>query len=282
MITHPRAKRLRSLVLAFLAAVSMGGVVAVVTSVASPQPALAANAGGLIPKSIVKWRADWWLANYGAIYSQSQANAKFGPDGDEKYRPDCSGFVSMAWHLPKLSNGSDLSTGNFWHRSGTFANGVAVSSVLSHVAISSLQPGDAIVRHTDDPWDGHIRLFDGWANASQTEYWAYEEYGTGLDARRTKFTTPSGSTWRGVRYSKIQNASSLSVTEYCTYQVTSGSVIKRSGNGTGWTGEGRYNTNATFLASTQTSGSWRRVGNGWVMSGDGGSFVLTPGGCTVA
>jgi hypothetical protein len=276
-----------------MAAVSIGGVVAVVSSAASPRPALAASPGGYITQGTVKARADWWLVNHGAIYSNSQGAAAVAPGG-ERYRPDCSGFVSMAWHLPKLNNGADLSTGEFWHLSGTFQGGTTVDSVLSHVAIGSLQPGDAIVRHNDNPWSGHIRLFDGWANIQKTRYYAYEEYSPGEDARREVFDTPT-SGWRGVRYVRNLSEPTLTVTEYCPYRVTSGTVNKRGGAGVMYTGEGVLVTGATFLASTQSLGVWRRasggvvppgvgggpnLAGGWVSSGDGGSFIRAAGSCT--
>jgi hypothetical protein len=271
--------------------------------VAAPQAALAASPGSSITQSTIKWRADWWLNKYGAIYDQNQSSARPAPGTKvttsttgsgvgqaafaEYYRPDCSGFVSMAWHLPKLNTGWDLSTTNFWDLSGTFSDGTSVSSKLEHRALANLQPGDAIVRQ------GHIRLFDGWANSAHTSYYAYEEYDYGKDARRTTFTLVTDGTWRGVHYKKQTSSPSLTVTQYCTYTVTSGTVNVRSGNSLNFTGEAFLAAGTTFLASTETSGSWRRASgkaligdatafSGWISTGDGGSFARTSGGCTNA
>jgi hypothetical protein len=287
----------------FIATLAVAAGIAAV-QVAAPQGALAASPGASIPQATIKWRAEWWLNKYGAIYGQDQIDArpapgaifttattgKLGvgkPEYSEYYRPDCSGFVSMAWHLPKLNTGWDLSTTNFWDLSGTFSDGTSVSSKIESRALASLQPGDAIVRQ------GHIRLFDGWANSGHTSYYAYEEYNYGQDARWSTFTLVTDGTWRGVHYKKQTTSPSLSVTEYCTYTVTSGTVNVRSGNGTSYTGEGLIASGLSFLASTENSGGWRRASgktftgdsasySGWVYTGDGGSFSRSSGGCTTA
>ncbi len=61
-------------------------------------------------------------------------------DGDHRYRRDCSGFVSMAWH------------------SATPGHSTRDLTDISHpVYWSSLKPGDAI-NHYDD----HCMLFHKW------------------------------------------------------------------------------------------------------------------------
>src|SRR5690348_16797406 len=129
----------RKAVRAILAAAAVAGAIAAV-QLATPQGAMAASPGASITQATIKWRANWWLNKYGAIYSQEQILARPAPGANytttttgssgvgkaayaEYYRPDCSGFVSMAWHLPKLNTGRDLSTDNFWNISGTFSDG---------------------------------------------------------------------------------------------------------------------------------------------------------------
>src|SRR5262249_2570034 len=67
--------------------------------------------GGPVARSEMLDRAQNWV-DWHIMYSEDQDDA--APDGDgHYYRPDCSGMVSMAWHLPKKSNGWDFNTGDF-------------------------------------------------------------------------------------------------------------------------------------------------------------------------
>ncbi|WP_229858699.1 peptidoglycan-binding protein [Streptomyces anandii] len=80
----------------------------------------------------------------------------FWPDG---YRQDCSGFVSMAWNLPR----------NEW--TGSLAR-YAVRTTKAR-----LQPGDILLYHNPtDPLKGsHVVLFGGWSDHRHTRYIAYEQ-----------------------------------------------------------------------------------------------------------
>ncbi|MEU6236112.1 hypothetical protein, partial [Kitasatospora sp. NPDC047058] len=75
------------------------------------------------------------------------------------YRPDCSGFVSMSWHL-----GTSLTTWDLWN-------------VTSDVAAGDLQPGDALLR--DSGGTDHVALFVRWADAGHTQPVVREEYDFG-------------------------------------------------------------------------------------------------------
>ncbi|MFE2507670.1 hypothetical protein ACFXC9_04215 [Streptomyces naganishii] len=80
----------------------------------------------------------------------------FWPDG---YRQDCSGFVSMAWNLPR----------NEW--TGSLAR-YAVRTTKDR-----LQPGDILLYHNPaNPLNGsHVVLFGGWSDHTHTRYLAYEQ-----------------------------------------------------------------------------------------------------------
>ncbi|MFF5189474.1 peptidoglycan-binding protein [Streptomyces sp. NPDC000345] len=75
------------------------------------------------------------------------------------YRQDCSGFVSMAWHLP----------GNEW--TGT------LDQYGTRISKEELQPGDILLFHNPaDPQKGsHVVLFGGWTDYTRSYYIAYEE-----------------------------------------------------------------------------------------------------------
>jgi len=71
---------------------------------------------------------------------------------------DCSAFVSKAWGVAR-------------HTTDTF------SSVASPISKDELQAGDALNLTTgrDPEGDGHVRLFDRWANPEHTKMYVYEE-----------------------------------------------------------------------------------------------------------
>ncbi|MGW3404897.1 hypothetical protein [Streptomyces zhihengii] len=149
-----------------LTASVLGLTAAVVGEVAAPSTAYASSVGGAISRAEILNRAEWWIDTYGAIYSQDQADAKASVTG-EKYRPDCSGFVSMAWRLPK-DGGWDRNTRSLTSYGDT-----------AGVPLDDLKPGDAIL----DSVDGHVALFHKWTDSSKTDMWVYEEYSTGDPGR---------------------------------------------------------------------------------------------------
>jgi cell wall-associated NlpC family hydrolase len=71
---------------------------------------------------------------------------------------DCSAFVSKAWSVSR-------------HTTDT------LSSVAHPISKDELQAGDALNLTTgaDPEGDGHVRLFDRWADAAHTKMYVYEE-----------------------------------------------------------------------------------------------------------
>jgi hypothetical protein len=96
-------------------------------------------------------RAKVWVAAK-VPYSMSD----YWSDG---YRQDCSGYVSMAWHL-----GSNEWTGSL----DQF--GVKITK-------EELQPGDILLYHNpDNPESGsHVVIFGGWTDHTHTYYTVYEQ-----------------------------------------------------------------------------------------------------------
>jgi cell wall-associated NlpC family hydrolase len=74
------------------------------------------------------------------------------------YRTDCSGFVSMAWMLPRSYWTGDLNTAG------------------RRVALRDCQPGDMLLFHNlADPHDGsHVVIFDGWVDRNLGDFWILE------------------------------------------------------------------------------------------------------------
>ncbi|HCT75779.1 MAG TPA: hypothetical protein DGT23_04135 [Micromonosporaceae bacterium] len=263
-------------VISLAAAAGIGIVGGTLTEAAStPQPAHASSSiGGYITRTEVLSRAQWWIDTYGAIYSQDQADAKPDPQG-QRYRPDCSGFVSMAWHLPKKSNGWDRYTGDL----ADFGDTTYLGS------LSDLKPGDAILGETY----GHVALFDKWVDAGKTRMWIYDEYSTGDPGRHTIIDRSwyADRGFRGLRYNKITSGNRVSdytgdgISDIAVFRPSTGEWIRQgSVMLTGWggpgdiplsgdyTGDGKSDI-AVFRPST---GQWIRQGHvmlsGWGGPGD--------------
>ncbi len=112
-----------------------------------------------ISRGAVLRRAQQWVLE-GVPYSQSA----WWTDALGTYRQDCSGYMSMAWHLDQRVN--------FW--TGNLA-------VVSHpIQVSELQPGDILLS------SGHTVLFAGWSNSAHTAFNMYEESHPGTRAHFVK------------------------------------------------------------------------------------------------
>ncbi len=97
-------------------------------------------------------------------YSQGKP---YYPDNQTGYRPDCSGFVTMAWGLSNQPNG------------GLNTDGLA--TVSHQISKEELQPGDILLNTRAD---AHVVLFGGWIDANgnitktvTNQYDALEENG---------------------------------------------------------------------------------------------------------
>jgi hypothetical protein len=71
---------------------------------------------------------------------------------------DCSAFVSNAWGVSRHTTDN-------------------LSQVAHPISKDQLQAGDALnlVTGADPDGDGHVRLFEKWADAAHTRMWVYEE-----------------------------------------------------------------------------------------------------------
>ncbi|MFC5923001.1 FG-GAP repeat domain-containing protein [Micromonospora vulcania] len=133
--------------------VAGAGALAVVAT-----PVQASSINGPITRDEVLDRAQNWV-DRGFTYTQDQSVAVTDEEGSHKYRRDCSGLVSMVWHLNKKSDGWDYNTDDF------LRDGNAMWYTLG--SINEFQPGDAMVR------DGHMELFAFWVNRSDHSKGAY-------------------------------------------------------------------------------------------------------------
>ncbi|THA58368.1 hypothetical protein [Streptomyces sp. A1136] len=145
---------MRSLILRRVAKATAPLLAALAVTFLPAPTASASEPDGSIGRGEVMDRAWSWVAEQ-VPYSQSGCHAnQFGC-----YRPDCSGFVSMAWHL-----GSSLTTWSLWN-------------VTFDIPAADLQPGDALLR--DSGGTDHVALFARWADAAHTQPVVRETYDFG-------------------------------------------------------------------------------------------------------
>ncbi|MET9468597.1 hypothetical protein ABZY44_28170 [Streptomyces sp. NPDC006544] len=129
-------------------------VAALALTFSSAPAASASEPGGPIGRGEAMDRAWSWVAEQVPYSWDGCYENRFGC-----YRPDCSGFVSMAWHL-----GSSLTTWDLWN-------------VTFDIPAGDLQPGDALLR--DSGGTDHVALFVRWADESHTRPVVREEYDFG-------------------------------------------------------------------------------------------------------
>lgn len=126
---------------------ALGAVLTVAVMTTSPPAQAASSVGGSISREEVLDRAQYWV-DRNVIYSQ---NRTFPDEQGKKYRTDCSGLVSQAWHMSTAGTYLDggLNTDGFRAYSG--------KTVLG--SVHDLKAGDALLRN------GHIELFARWKDA---------------------------------------------------------------------------------------------------------------------
>ncbi len=138
----------------------VGLLVAVLPSVGV---AHASDVNGPIGRGEALDRAWSWVAER-VPYSQSDYHTnQFGT-----YRQDCSGFVSMAWHLDQ-----SRTTWTLW-------------DVTHTISAADLQPADALLR--DSGGVDHVALFIRWADSDHTQPVVREEYDYGQVAEERVWT----------------------------------------------------------------------------------------------
>src|SRR5262245_22344166 len=114
--------------------------------------------------------ADAYTGERGAIRARAQSyvGTPYLWGGADKQGIDCSAFISRAWGTARQTTDT-------------------LSSVADPIPKEELTPGDALNLTTaQDPRGyGHVRMFDGWADANRTQMYVYESStATGGVARR--------------------------------------------------------------------------------------------------
>ena len=110
---------------------------------------MTSTAGGPISAPEIMDRGKFWLQSDPPYDSGASAP---DPQG-RRYRTDCSGYVSMAWHLDVQHSTVDL------------------PDIAVQLGAGDLRPGDVLMvggEGTEDG-NGHVVIFGGWANQRHTE-----------------------------------------------------------------------------------------------------------------
>lgn len=139
--------------------------------------------GGSIKRSEVITRAQNWV-NRNIQYSQG--GTATDPDGHHSYRRDCSGFVSMVWHIRPTGMSAPW-TGSL----GQYSNVIAKRN---------LKRGDILLRA-----GSHVVLFHKWANTAHTTFWLYEQSNPSSDMNHRVASLSSYSGYTARRYKHIVN-----------------------------------------------------------------------------
>ncbi|MFE2910858.1 hypothetical protein ACFXI0_10360 [Kitasatospora indigofera] len=168
--------------------------------------------GGQITRSEVLARAQSWV-DEGVWYSQQGTYS----DSNGSYRPDCSGYVSMSWHL-----GQSRTT---WTLPG-------VSAQLG--SFDDLKPGDALDRYNPATaqYDTHVILFAGWVDGAHTSANIYTESQPGTQASRKTYSRSylNSQNYVGFRYNNIVDASPTSYPDPAS--LPTGTLVKASNDPT--------------------------------------------------
>ncbi|MHA6757879.1 PLL family lectin [Streptacidiphilus sp. PAMC 29251] len=179
-----------------------------VRSLATPQVS-----APTLTRSQVLSRAAGWVG-LGLVYTHTGAEY-------QGYREDCSGYVSMAWEL-----GASLDTTSF-----------VPDGVASWISKGALKPGDALLNDAAGS-AGHIVIFAGWTDSSQTSYMGYEFTGTGVHYRSIPYPYFAGfGTFKPVRNNSVVDDPSGVPDTMHVDTIVGGNVYDNQRNGDGsWTG----------------------------------------------
>ncbi|MER6135196.1 hypothetical protein [Streptomyces sp. NPDC001815] len=149
----------------------------------APAPAKSVQGGTIHRGEVITRAKDWYSRN--VQYSQSAYASDI--EGDDTYRTDCSGFVSMAWHLT------------------TSKTTVSLPDVSTQISKADLRPGDAL-----NDSGTHVVLFAGWKDQDAGTFYYYSEGSPSSDMNYSTANVYSGtidshpaSSYVALRYDKI-------------------------------------------------------------------------------
>jgi hypothetical protein len=148
-----------------------------------PAPPKSVQGGTIYRNEVIDRAKNWYDRNV----QYDQGASAVDVDGDHSYRTDCSGFVSMAWHLT-----SSLTT-------------ETLSSASTQINKADLKPGDALNDYSE-----HAVIFAGWKDQDAGTFHYYSESSPDTDMNYATANINSGdisghpgSDYVALRYKKI-------------------------------------------------------------------------------
>ncbi|WP_405915969.1 hypothetical protein [Streptomyces sp. NBC_00728] len=148
-----------------------------------PAPPKSVQGGTIYRNEVIDRAKNWYDRNV----QYDQGASAVDVDGDHSYRTDCSGFVSMAWHLT-----SSLTT-------------ETLSSASTQINKADLRPGDALNDYSE-----HAVIFAGWKDQDAGTFHYYSESSPDTDMNYATANINSGdisghpgSDYVALRYKKI-------------------------------------------------------------------------------
>ncbi|BAJ28904.1 MULTISPECIES: hypothetical protein [Kitasatospora] len=241
---------------ALAAAIALSGAIATtaVTVATATTAQAASSVDGQITRGEVIQRAQYWYGktiayNQGATYPDSSGRA---------YRTDCSGYVSMAWHL-----GASPST-------------QGLPGYATEIPRSQLKAGDILNSFYD-----HVILFEKWDDAAHTTF-SYYSFGstpvkhrTGISINAATFDSHPNGDYKAYRYNKIVDdtpSTTAAGTAHVEIIGSDGAMYNNDANyttGTWSVWSQMDSASLTYLASASTG----NTSHYYAVAADGGLYT---------
>jgi hypothetical protein len=222
-----------------LTAVAGAGLLA-----AAPAQAASQRGGQITRSEVISRAAFWYNERNSLVYDSSRDSSSFYPDpGGDMYAPDCSGFVSMAWHVAFGQPNESAGGYNTQH----------LPDISTEISFQSLQPGDLI-----NDFYHHAILFNAWE--PDHVHFSYYSFGSSPIAFVTH-ASQSDSTWSSHPVSEYKFYRYNNIVDDQPPTVRVAGVFNPSAN----TVEVYFNSGGTLMEKYWTSSGWH------------GPVGLTPG-----
>ncbi|WP_405017019.1 VCBS repeat-containing protein [Kitasatospora sp. NBC_00070] len=170
--------------IALAASIAASGAIATTAFTTTVAQAATSSVDGQITRSEIISRAQYWL-DKGLQYNQG---GNYTDSSGRNYRTDCSGYVSMAWHLGTNPNPSTRELPGYAHE----------------ISRADLKAGDILNSFND-----HVILFDKWDDAAHTTF-SYYSFGstpvkhrTGISINAATFDSHPNGDYKALRYNKV-------------------------------------------------------------------------------